>query len=62
MRVLVEEARRAGLKVLRLTVFDSNMRARHVYEKVGFREVGKMPKALRKGDEYVDEVSMTLEL
>ena len=62
MRVLVEEARRVGLKVLRLTVFDSNLRARHVYEKVGFREVGKMPKALRKGDEYVDEVSMTLEL
>jgi len=38
------------------------LRARHVYEKVGFREVGKVPKALRKGDEYVDEVSMTLEL
>jgi len=45
-----------------LTVFDSNLRARHVYEKVGFREVGKMPKAIRQGDEYVDEVCMAKEL
>lgn len=62
MRVLVEESRKAGLKLLRLTVFDSNLRARHVYEKVDFRQVGKMPKAIRQGDRYVDEVSMALEL
>jgi len=62
MRVLVEESGRAGLRLLRLTVFGSNLRARHVYEKVGFREIGKMPKAIRQGDEFVDEVSMALEL
>jgi len=62
MRVLVEESKKAGLRVLRLTVFDSNLRAKHVYEKVGFREVGKVPKAIRQGDEYVDEVLMALEL
>jgi len=62
IRVLIEESRRAGLKLLRLTVFDSNLRARHVYEKVGFQEVGKVPKAIRKGEVYADEVSMALEL
>jgi len=62
MRALVEGSRRAGLRLLRLTVFDSNQRAKHVYEKIGFREVGKMPKAIRQGDEYVDEVSMALPL
>jgi len=62
MRALVEESKRAGLRLLRLTVFDSNLRARHVYETVGFREVGKMPKAIRQGDEYVDEVYMAKEL
>ena len=62
MQVLVEESRKAGLKLLRLSVFASNMRAKHVYEKVGFREVGRIPKAINKGDEYVDEVWMALEL
>jgi len=62
MRALVEESKRAELRLLRLTVFDSNLRAIHVYETVGFREVGKMPKAIRQGDEYVDEVYMAKEL
>jgi len=43
-------------------VFNSNLRARHVYEKAGFREVGKMPRAIRQGDRYVDEVCMALKL
>ena len=62
MRVLAEESGKTGLKLLRLSVFDSNLRARHVYEKVGFREVGRIPRAIRKGDSYVDEVWMVLEL
>jgi RimJ/RimL family protein N-acetyltransferase len=62
MRVLVEESRRIGLKLLRLSVFDSNLRAKHVYEKVGFREVGRIPKGMRKEEGYVDEVFMVLEL
>ncbi len=59
---LVDESRRTGLKLLRLSAFDSNLRARHVYEKMGFREVGKIPNAIRKGDSYVDEAWMALEL
>ena len=62
LRILADESRKSGLKLLRLSVFDSNQRARHVYEKVGFREVGRIPKAIRKGEGYVDEVYMALEL
>jgi RimJ/RimL family protein N-acetyltransferase len=62
LRILADESRKAGLKLLRLSFFDSNQRARHVYEKVGFREVGRIPKAIRKGEGYVDEVYMALEL
>lgn len=62
MRALIEESRKTGLKLLRLTVFESNSRAKHVYEKVGFQETGKIPKAIRHKDSYLDEVCMALEL
>ena len=62
MKALIEESRKDGLRLLCLSVYESNLRARHVYMKVGFREVGRMPKAIRKGDQYLDEVVMALEL
>jgi len=62
MRLLIEESRKVGLRLLCLSVYESNLRARHVYEKVGFREVGRIPKAICKGDQYLDEVVMALEL
>jgi RimJ/RimL family protein N-acetyltransferase len=62
MKTLIDESRKAGLKILILDVFATNGRARHVYEKVGFREVGKIPKALFKNGEYIDEIRMALEL
>jgi len=62
MKVLIEESRQVGLKLLRLSVFDSNLRAKHVYEKMGFREVGRIPRGMRKEMVYVDEVFMVAEL
>jgi len=62
MRLLIEESRKTGLRLLCLSVYESNLRARHVYEKVGFREVGRIPKAICKGGQYLDEVVMALEL
>jgi RimJ/RimL family protein N-acetyltransferase len=62
MKILIDESRKAGLKILILDVFATNRRARHVYEKVGFREVGKIPRALFKDGEYIDEIRMALEL
>jgi len=59
---LISHAREIGLKVLRLSVFSSNPRAKHVYEKVGFRETGRIPKEIFKDGKFVDEIILTMEL
>jgi len=60
MKTLIEESRKMGLKVLVLEVFASNKRARHVYEKVGFKETGRIPKGIYKKGEYIDSITMTM--
>jgi RimJ/RimL family protein N-acetyltransferase len=62
LRTLISNARERGLKVLRLSVFSSNKRAKHVYEKVGFKETGRIPGEIFKDGKYVDEIIMTMEL
>jgi len=62
MQILIEESRRNGLELLNLTVFDSNQQAKYLYQKIGFREVGRWPKAVWEGSGYVDEICMTLDL
>ena len=44
----IEQARLAGFRVFQLNaVLESNVHARHLYERVGFRQVGTIPKAYR---------------
>jgi RimJ/RimL family protein N-acetyltransferase len=62
LRILIGHAREIGLKVLRLSVFSSNQMAKHVYEKVGFKETGRVPKEIFKDGKYIDEIIMTMEL
>jgi len=62
MKVLIEEARLAGLKVLFLDHYETNKAARGLYEKVGFKEAGRIPKAIHRDGTYVDLVRMVLEL
>jgi RimJ/RimL family protein N-acetyltransferase len=59
MRVLIEQAKKMGMKILTLTAFASNKRAIHVYEKVGFLQTGLIPKKHLKQGKYIDEVIMT---
>jgi RimJ/RimL family protein N-acetyltransferase len=61
LRTLISQARDIGLKVLKLCVFSSNLRAKHVYEKMGFRETGRIPKEIFKNGKYIDEILMTME-
>jgi RimJ/RimL family protein N-acetyltransferase len=56
------QARRAGLKLVLLEVFDSNPKARHMYEKLGFREVGRVPKKLYHKGEYHSGIMMAREI
>jgi RimJ/RimL family protein N-acetyltransferase len=60
MRTFIKRARFMGLKVLTLSVFESNKRAIHVYESVGFVQTGRIPRKFLREGEYVDEVIMTL--
>jgi len=62
MRTLIDEARKMGLERLFLRHFAGNLRARHVYEKVGFKETGREPKAVKRAGNYEDVVIMALEL
>lgn len=62
LETLVEESRRAGLKLLVLDVYASNARARHIYGKLGFREAGTVPKMVFRIEGYVDTIRMYLEL
>ena len=55
-------ARRLGLELLTLEVFATNSRARHVYEKVGYRVVGSVPKAILKDGAYIDNIIMAKDL
>lgn len=60
MKTLIRQARVMGLKVLGLSAFESNKRAIHVYEKVGFVQTGRIPKKFFKEGKYVDEVIMAM--
>jgi L-amino acid N-acyltransferase YncA len=62
MKILIEESRKADLKVLVLDVFDTNNTAKELYKKMGFKEVGKIPKGICKNGKYIDLARMALEL
>jgi RimJ/RimL family protein N-acetyltransferase len=62
IRILIEESRKKRLKLLVLRLFADNDRAKHVYEKLGFRETGRVSRALYRNGRYSDEVTMALDL
>jgi RimJ/RimL family protein N-acetyltransferase len=62
MKTLIDQARIMGLKVLVLSVFATNERAIHVYKKVGFKEVGRIPRSIYRNGTYIDRVMMAKEL
>ena len=51
-------ASRTGIWVVDLEVFSSNHAARRLYEKVGFREAGVIPKKFQRNGGLVDSVQM----
>ena len=56
----IELARRRmqGLEVLHLKAIAYNDRAQALYQKLGFVEVGRIPKSNKEGREYFDDVLM----
>jgi ribosomal protein S18 acetylase RimI-like enzyme len=63
-RLMVELIARArllpGLEILNLTVTSNNVAAKRLYESLGFICYGTEPKAMKLGDEYLDEDLMIL--
>ena len=62
MKTLIDHARIMEIKILAFNVYATNDRALHVYEKVGFKETGRIPKRYYKKGKYVDGVIMTQEI
>jgi RimJ/RimL family protein N-acetyltransferase len=62
MKMLIEPAKMRGLKILTLSVFATNKRAFHGYEKVGFKEAGRIRKGIYRKGRYIDRIIMMKEL
>ncbi len=58
IEVLLEEAKKQGLKVIILDVYEKNLPALNLYKRMGFKEVGRIPKAVYWKGEYIDDIKM----
>lgn len=62
VKSLLREARKQGLKIILLAVFENNLSARTLYRKLGFKEIGRTPRGVCWKGKYVDDIKMALEL
>lgn len=62
VRTLTAHAKTMGLELIDLAVASSNKRAINVYEKVGFKETGRIPKFYCRDGGYFDEVITAKEI
>ncbi|MBL7159151.1 GNAT family N-acetyltransferase [Candidatus Microgenomates bacterium] len=62
IKVLIDESRKLGLKMLSIDFLANNERAQHVYQEIGFKECGCFPKMYFYKGEYVGQILMSLEL
>ncbi len=58
IQTLCELGKKIGFQMVELAVYSVNERGIHVYEKVGFVEVGRIPKKALFHGELVDEIIM----
>lgn len=61
MRAALERSR-GKFEVIRLAVFTANEGAQKLYRRLGFRDVGVVPRAIKRGEQYFDERIMYLTL
>jgi len=64
MNAVLEETKKKlnGIKTITLEVFEENKAARKMYKKIGFKEIGVLPAALRYKGGYSNEVLMYKEM
>jgi len=62
-KTMIKIAKKRGFEIMELSVYASNQRAEHVYEKCGFSEVGTIRNGVKMRDgTYTDEIFMALDL
>jgi RimJ/RimL family protein N-acetyltransferase len=59
---LLAEARFVGIRIVELDVFSVNMGARRLYERLGFEEVGVVPRKIMRNGQYFDVAAMYADL
>ena len=59
---LMEEAKKIGIEVAIIGVYETNKRAMALYEKLGFREFGKIPRGVKTKKGPIADVWMYKEL
>ena len=62
MERLIQYAKNNGIELIYLEVRKDNAAAIHLYEKFGFRQTGTLPAYFKIGNEYIDFISMCLDL
>lgn len=62
LQAAIDHARGNGARRVALWVNGVNAPARKLYERLGFRETGRIPGGIQVAGEFVDDVLMTLEL
>ena len=62
MERLIQYAKENDIELIYLEVRKDNSAAIHLYEKFGFRQTGTLPAYFKIGNEYIDFISMCLDL
>ena len=62
IRNVLDECRKAGLVSIELAAFHSNLRAIRLYERLGFKHAGRIPKKTRREESFFDDIIMSIEL
>ena len=58
MDAAIQTAQSAGYAQIELEVAADNERAIRLYERFGFKEYGRCPRALKRENGYADEIGM----
>jgi len=62
MESLIQLAKQMNLRVVILDTFATNNIAQRLYKKVGFVEVGKIPKGIHRDGSYIDMLRFAIEI
>jgi len=62
IETLIRQAKKEELRIILLAVFENNSSAISLYQKLGFKEIGRTPKGVSWKGKYIDDVRMALEI